>query len=41
MHLYQLQKHTIKDEIRKSPISIGIKPKRMLNEVSQEIRIFK
>jgi len=29
--------HRIKNEIRKSSISLGIKPRRIFNEISQEM----
>jgi len=32
-----IAKHKIKDEIRKGSISLSIKPKPILNEVSQEM----
>jgi len=35
-----IAKHKIKDEIRKSSIPMGIKLKRIFNEVSQEDRIY-
>ncbi|KAL6602089.1 hypothetical protein U3516DRAFT_67470 [Neocallimastix sp. 'constans'] len=37
MHLYQLQSIKFNDDVRKSSIPLGIKPKPIFNEISQEM----